>query len=238
MKKSHFFQYQSWVLTFLILNKIGYNLGVYSNLTVPTSFIFRRSNVMHPKRMKGTTTVNQSMEIYAKKKQKSSRKKQLRIENDEQPHYSLNNTGCSDNKKKKATVLAERKKREAQKKIANDSTTQYNRIRTYNSSSFFDRKEEDTIRVRIWRVLASGEEISLSDLSKAVGCAVRKGELRSHLSHVEKQAKTLKNKSSEWRIRRGLLPKEEIGNNKKQKSLKLIQSKRGPRNELYLRLRK
>ena len=30
--------------------------------------------------------------------------------------------------------------------------------------------------------------------------------MRSHLIHVERQAKTIQNKSNEWRVRRGLLP--------------------------------
>jgi len=63
----------------------------------------------------------------------------------------------------------------------------------------------DTIRVRIWRALASGEELSLRQLGSAVG-ERRQGELRSHLKHVEIQAQTLRNKSVEWRVRRGLDP--------------------------------
>ena len=63
----------------------------------------------------------------------------------------------------------------------------------------------DTIRVRIWRALASGEELSMKDLGAAVG-ERRQGELRAHLKHVEKQAQTLRNKSIRWRERRGLDP--------------------------------
>ncbi|KAL7523300.1 hypothetical protein ACHAXR_000116, partial [Thalassiosira sp. AJA248-18] len=65
--------------------------------------------------------------------------------------------------------------------------------------------EKDTIRVRIWRALASGDELSMTQLCKQVGERNR-GDLRSHLKHVERQAKTIRNKSSEWRERRGLLP--------------------------------
>ena len=65
-------------------------------------------------------------------------------------------------------------------------------------------EEEDTIRVKIWRALASGEEMRLSELGNTVG-ERRMGELRSHLVHVERQAKTLRNKSDEWRIRRGIV---------------------------------
>ena len=62
---------------------------------------------------------------------------------------------------------------------------------------------EDTIRVRIWQALASGEELSLAALSRAVG--VRSfGDLRAHLRHVERQACTLSTKSGTWRRRRGL----------------------------------
>ena len=65
-------------------------------------------------------------------------------------------------------------------------------------------EEEDTIRVKIWRALASGEEMRLSELGNTVG-ERRMGELRSHLVHVERQAKTLRNKPDEWRIRRGIV---------------------------------
>lgn len=87
---------------------------------------------------------------------------------------------------------------------------------------------DDTVRVRIWRALASGEELSLSELSKAVG-ERRLGELRSHLTHVEKQAKTLKKKSEEWRKRRGLPPKD---NKKSKMRLKMRKGKK----EVYVRL--
>lgn len=62
-------------------------------------------------------------------------------------------------------------------------------------------EDEETIRVRIWRALADGEELTLQELGKAIG--LHRG-LRSHLKHVAKQAETLRNKSSDWRMRRGL----------------------------------
>jgi hypothetical protein len=62
--------------------------------------------------------------------------------------------------------------------------------------------KEDTVRVRIWRALASGEEMSLKQLGATVG---QHKDLLSHLVHVEKQAKTLNNKNTSWRKRRGLL---------------------------------
>ena len=65
---------------------------------------------------------------------------------------------------------------------------------------------DDTIRVRIWRALATGREMSLAELSKLVGES--RSDVRHHLGHVEKQAKTLASKSSEWRVRRGLSPDE------------------------------
>ena len=68
-----------------------------------------------------------------------------------------------------------------------------------------DAGAQDTIRVRIWRALASGQEVSLRALGATVG-ERRQGELRSHLQHVEKQAQTLRNKSTKWRERRGLDP--------------------------------
>ncbi len=93
----------------------------------------------------------------------------------------------------------------------------------------------DTIRVRIWRQLADGKELSLSQLSNAVG-ERRLGELRSHLTHVEKQAKTIRNKSDEWRIRRGLSPV--VGNNGKADAPRKMKLKfrKGKKNETFVRI--
>jgi hypothetical protein len=54
---------------------------------------------------------------------------------------------------------------------------------------------EDTVRVRIWRVLAAspGEELTLKQLGTKVG-ERRTGELRNHLQHVKKQSETLQKK--------------------------------------------
>jgi hypothetical protein len=93
----------------------------------------------------------------------------------------------------------------------------------------------DTIRVRIWRQLADGKELSLSQLSNAVG-ERRLGELRSHLSHVEKQAKTICNKSDEWRIRRGLSPA--VGNHGKTGASPKMKLKfrKGKKNETFVKM--
>ena len=76
-------------------------------------------------------------------------------------------------------------------------------------------EELDTIRVRIWKALSSsnGKELSMRQLGSIVG-ERRIGDLKSHLVHVEKQAKTLNNKSKEWKHRRGL--------NEKRKKAKII----------------
>jgi hypothetical protein len=87
---------------------------------------------------------------------------------------------------------------------------------------------EDTIRVRIWKALASGEELTLKQLGAAVG---EHKDLKAHLTHVEKQAKTLKNKSITWRQRRGL-PTDNVQKNNKL-SLKM---RRGNKKELYVKL--
>lgn len=63
--------------------------------------------------------------------------------------------------------------------------------------------EVDTVRVRIWRTLSMKKEINLRQLGYAVG-EKNIGDLKSHLLHVEKQAKTIGNKSDEWKIRRGI----------------------------------
>jgi hypothetical protein len=65
--------------------------------------------------------------------------------------------------------------------------------------------EVDTVRVRIWRTLSMKKEINLRQLGYAVG-EKNIGDLKSHLFHVEKQAKTIGNKSDEWKIRRGISP--------------------------------
>jgi hypothetical protein len=91
-----------------------------------------------------------------------------------------------------------------------------------------DEGMEDTIRVRIWKALASGEELTLKQLGAAVG---EHNDLKSHLTHVGKQAKTLKNKSIKWRQRRGL-PTDNV-----QKINKLcLKMRRGNKKELYVKL--
>ena len=65
-------------------------------------------------------------------------------------------------------------------------------IRLCESSEPGGEGVADTIRVRIWRALASGEELSLAELSRTVGVSSY-GDLRSHLRHVERQASTLSN---------------------------------------------
>ena len=79
-----------------------------------------------------------------------------------------------------------------------------NEIRSGKSRN--PKKPQDTIRVRIWKALsqAQSKEMSLQQLGAIVG--ERKiGDLKSHLVHVEKQAKTFGNKSKDWKERRGVL---------------------------------
>lgn len=130
----------------------------------------------------------------------------------------------------------------------NDSTTDMQGI------------ENDTIRVRIWRSLSSGEEMSLSQLSAAVLSQLTttndesrtmmhpqqreqlsQGDLRYHLKHVEKQARTLSNKSNEWRERRGLLlPSssnfEDVPKRSRNKLRIHFRRDKKKRNQLYVRL--
>ena len=127
--------------------------------------------------------------------------------------------------------------------FANNEDTQS----TTNNSTEEQYEEKDTIRVRIWRALASGNELSLFQLCKQVGERNR-SDIKSHLVHVEKQAKTIRNKSDEWRIRRGLLPIEKKSDNMQcgddsndsgavfgAKKLRL-KRRRGAKNEEYIRL--
>ena len=92
--------------------------------------------------------------------------------------------------------------------------------------------ELDTVRVRIWRQLADGKELSLTQLSNAVG-ERKLGNLRSHLTHVEKQAKTIRNKSDEWRMRRGLSPVGSESGAPRQMKLKF---RKGKKNEMFVRI--
>lgn len=98
-----------------------------------------------------------------------------------------------------------------------------------NDNEYEDDKGDDTIRVRIWRALANGEEITLKTLGSIVG-ERQMGDLKHHLSHVEKQAKTLQNKSDVWKERRGL-----DYTSPKINKLRLIQRK-GKKNSIYVKL--
>lgn len=91
-------------------------------------------------------------------------------------------------------------------------------------------KLEDTIRIKIWKalVLSSEDYISLKQLGSMIG-ERRISEIRSHLNHVEKQAKTLQNKSKEWKQRRNL--------NETTRKVKISKEFRGKNNkELYIKL--
>ena len=70
-----------------------------------------------------------------------------------------------------------------------------------NNNNSQPEEEKDTIRVRIWKALVSSnnEEISLTQLCKLINVR-NKGDVRSHLIHVERQAKTIQKKSNEWRM--------------------------------------
>ncbi len=92
-----------------------------------------------------------------------------------------------------------------------------------------EQEVEDTIRVRIWRALATGDELTLKKLGSLVG-ERQLGDLKDHLSHVEKQAKTLKNKSQKWRERRGL-----SSTDRKVEKLRLI-TRRGKKNTIFIKL--
>ena len=88
-----------------------------------------------------------------------------------------------------------------------DDKLNINNTNNNNNNTQPDEEEKDTIRVRIWKALVSSnnKEISLTQLCKLIGVR-NKGDVRSHLIHVERQAKTIQNKSNEWLVRRGLLP--------------------------------
>ena len=95
-------------------------------------------------------------------------------------------------------------------------------------------EEEETIRVRIWRVLADGKERTLQELGKAIGQHHHR-DLRSHLKHVARQAETLRTKSKDWRIRRGL-PAEAKGDLPRMDKIRLTMRKGKRRKETFVRL--
>lgn len=101
----------------------------------------------------------------------------------------------------------------------------------YSTSNCTGSDTEDTIRVRIWCALASGEELTLQELGRKIG---HHKDIRSHLKHVAKQAETLKNKSSEWKERRGLPTDDQ--NPQKLHKLRL-RLRQGKRNETLVQLR-
>jgi hypothetical protein len=88
--------------------------------------------------------------------------------------------------------------------------------------------ELDTVRVRIWRILMENDEMSLKELSRAVNA--KPSDVKFHLGHIEKQAKTLANKSSEWRERRG------IPTGTRTVKVKKRLASKGKRNEVFIRL--
>lgn len=106
----------------------------------------------------------------------------------------------------------EAKKRSKQRLMKQSQTAEQQQIQpSMNDESQSDKSNnatepQDAIRVRIWKALSQGQsqEMSLQQLGAVVG--ERKiGDLKSHLVHVEKQAKTFGNKSKDWKKRRGLL---------------------------------
>lgn len=108
-----------------------------------------------------------------------------------------------------------------------------------NSSATRTSIENDTIRIRIWKALysANGSEISLQQLGNMVG-ERNMGDLNSHLTHVERQAKTIRNKSDEWKKRRGLVL---FNCNNEDSSVKVIDKvklkrRRGDRGITFIRL--
>lgn len=87
-----------------------------------------------------------------------------------------------------------------------------------------DDIEMDTVRVRIWRALSKEKEMTLRELGIIVGESNIR-DLKFHLLHVEKQAKTLGNKSDEWKIRRNISPeirKAKLAHRRGQKGLVYI----------------
>ena len=131
-----------------------------------------------------------------------------------------------------APMIAKEKTLDRQSKWQIAAAEKRNQLFEDVSETDPEPKSEDTVRVRIWRALTSsfGEEMTMKQLGAMVG-ERRTGELRTHLQHVEKQAKTLKNKNAEWRKRRGL----SLSDTKRVDKLR-IRIRRGKKNEVYIKL--
>jgi len=124
-------------------------------------------------------------------------------------------------------------------RLDNSHTYKSNTLTTFRQSSSISTdesddsnddiiNEKDTIRIRIWQALSSsaGKELSMKQLGMVVG-ERRISDLKFHLTHVEKQAKTFGNKSKEWKERRG------INENIKQVKLKI---RPGGKGMIYIKL--
>lgn len=61
-----------------------------------------------------------------------------------------------------------------------------------------------TSRIRLWRALVRGDTHTIGTLAEAAGISSK--EAGHHLEHVMRQARTLKNKSAEWRMMREIPP--------------------------------
>eukprot|EP00980_Cylindrotheca_fusiformis_P019259 scaffold6572_cov106-Cylindrotheca_fusiformis.AAC.11 len=96
--------------------------------------------------------------------------------------------------------------------------------------------ETDTKRIRIWKalVVANGKEMSLKQLGMMIS-ERSMGDLRSHLTHVERQARTFGNKSDEWKKRRGLVKKNPDGTDVPIQKLRL-RRRRGERGTTLVKL--
>ena len=101
------------------------------------------------------------------------------------------------------------------------------RVLSFASIRHDDEEPDDTVRVRLWKALADGTERSLTELSVTLN--ETRSNIRFHLTHVEKQAKTLSSKSTEWRLRRSV----------PNSSMKLTLTKRigrGKRHEVFYKI--
>lgn len=118
-------------------------------------------------------------------------------------------------------------------------TLRETRVILYQNEKFSEEKisDDDTVRVRIWRTLvaAGNAGISLTELSKAVG-GERKKDVLFHLKHVERQAKTIANKSLAWKTRRGLLLEEDGDESKAKNISKATIQKQRKGKDIYIRL--
>lgn len=150
------------------------------------------------------------------------------------PFYGTNNQCRPLTAKKKRKNVIDNQESDKIPRTRTDFATR--NIKQMDQGHDVSQDDKDTVRVRIWRSLATnnGQELTLQQLGVMVG-ERNLGDLRSHLTHVERQAKTFRNKSDEWKKRRGLVLHDSDGKLNVIQKVKIKRWK-GDRGIIFIRL--